>query len=979
MPLSWNEIRHRAIKFGNDWSKAVSETAEKQTFWNEFFEVFGVARKTVASFEAPVKKVSGHDGFIDLFWKGVLLIEHKSAGGNLGKAQSQAFDYIQALAAEDKHNEIPRYVIVSDFARIVLYDLEADEQKGLPLFQGRRVQIAAEFALNEFHKNLRPFAFIAGYKQQKLDPEDPANLEAAKIMADLHDALRAGGYTGHELRQFLVRVLFCLFAEDTGTFPQPRQFELFLTNHTAEDGSDLGLKLARLFEVLNTPGDKRQKHLDADLAEFPFVNGDLFKEQLAFADFNRDMRNALLAACRFRWEKISPAVFGSLFQEVMEAPERRQLGAHYTAERNIMKVVRSLFLDDLRAELDAIKTDKSTRRAARLDEFHEKLAGLRFFDPACGCGNFLVITYRELRALELEVLKLKHGTQQHFTLDQMTKLSRLDVDQMFGIEIEEFPARIAEVALWLADHQANMEISVAFSELFIRIPLRKSPHIHVGNALRLDWKQVLAPEKCSYVLGNPPFVGKHYQNKDQRADLAHVFRDFKNTGDIDYVVAWFYRAAEYIQGKQIKVGFVATNSITQGEQVPIVWGLLFGRFKIKIHFAHRTFAWESEARGKAHVHVVIIGFGVFDIPGKRLYDYEFDAPTVTTAANISPYLTPGSDAFVTKRTRPLCDVPEMRCGNKPTDDGNLIMTDEQKAALVKAEPGAKKFLRRFTGSEEFINGNLRWCLWLEDATPAELDALPLVMERVRKVREFRLKSTAAPTQKAAKTPTLFFYISQPANGYILIPEVSSERREYIPIGFMPKNVISANTNFLIPSNSLFHFGVLTSAMHMAWARQVGGRLKSDYRYSGSMVYNNFPWPSSPGEKQHEAVEAAAKAVLDARAQFPDSTLAQLYDPAKMPPALRKAHDALDRAVDRCYRKEPFTSERQRMEFLFALYEQLTAPLVAAAKPKRERKAKPLYAQKPPPLPPGKSTPESEALAAHFYFMAKEEPPEKEAK
>jgi hypothetical protein len=419
--------------------------------------------------------------------------------------------------------------------------------------------------------------------------------------------------------------------------------------------------------------------------------------------------------------------------------------------------------------------------------------------------------------------------------------------------------------------------------------------------------------------------------------MAIVFRDFKNTGDMDYVVAWFYRAAEYIQGTPIRVGFVSTNSITQGEQVPIVWGLLFGRNRVKIHFAHRTFAWESEARGKAHVHVVIIGFGALDSANKRIYDYDTDTkhPLVSEAANISPYLTPGSDSFVTKRTKPLGDVPEMRCGNKPSDGGNFILTDAEKKEFLAAEPAAAKFLKCFTGSEEFINGNMRWCLWLKDASPTELRALPEVMKRVQAVKEFRAKSTAAPTRKAAQTPTLFFYISQPAKKYVLIPEVSSERRNYIPIGFMPPTVISANTNFLVPSDSLFLFGVLTSAIHMAWVRQIGGRLKSDYRYSGSMVYNNYPWPEKATDKQRAAVEAAAQAVLDARAQYQISTLADLYDPLLMPAPLLKAHQQLDRAVDRCYRPEPFPSDRHRVEYLFALYEQLTAPLVAAAKPARK--------------------------------------------
>ena len=938
MPLSWNEIRHNAVKFARAHKHSTSESADKQTFWNEFFNVFGISRKLVASFEVPVLKASGNFGKIDLLWKRKLLVEHKSAGEDLGKAKTQAFDYIQAMAAEGRDKEIPRYVIVSDFQRFVLYDLEPETQRDLPLFAGRRYE-TTEFPLDELHKHIHAFAFIPGYKQHTFKEQDPINIEAAEILGELHDALEAGGYTGHDLERFLVRILFCLFAEDTGLF-EPDSFKLYIENHTAPDGSDLGLHLARLFEVLNKPIAKRQTNLDEDLAQFPYVNGELFADPLEFADFNRSMRDTLLECCGKDWDKISPAIFGSLFQSIMQPKERRQIGAHYTSERDILKVARSLFLDDLRAEFETRKQDKSTGRTARLEEFHKKICNLHFLDPACGCGNFLVITYRELRQIELEVLMellpSRDGRfQQVFSQEDVGQLTRVDVDQFYGIEIEEWPARIAEVAMWLMDHQMNQKISEAFGQLYQRLPLKKSPHIVCDNALRKDWKEVLPPDQCNYVLGNPPFVGKHYPNKDQRADMVHVFRDFKNTGDIDFVVCWFYRAAEYIQGTQIKVGLVSTNSITQGEQVPLVWGLLFARFKVKIHFAHRTFPWISEARGKAHVHVVIIGFGAFDVATKRLYDYEAEQVTVVTAPNISPYLTPGPDLFVTKRSNPLCDVPDMRCGNKPTDDGNFILTDEEKAAFVKDEPAAKKFLRRFTGAEEFINGNMRWCLWLKDVSPDEIRSMPKVLERVQKVKEFREKSTAEPTNKAAKTPTLFFYISQPATEYILIPEVSSERRQYIPIGFVSKDVISANTNFLICSNSLFHFGVLTSSMQMAWVRQVGGRLKSDYRYSGSMVYNNYPWPECAADKQRAAVKEKAQAVLDARKpHLPPqgmSTLADLYDPLSMPPELVKAHAELDRAVEKCYRPEPFNSDRERMEFLFGLYEKLTAPLITSSK------------------------------------------------
>ncbi|MGD0089123.1 MAG: DNA methyltransferase [Planctomycetota bacterium] len=928
MPLGWNEIRQRAIAFAKEWEGETRERAEAKSFWDGFFNVFGLARRTVASFEEPVKGISGKYGFIDLFWRGKLLVEHKSRGGDLGKAESQAFRYIQDLVGEGRQEDVPRYVILSDFARIVLYDLEPEDQQSLPLFGSFRVA-TYEILLSELHKHVHAFAFIPGYKQHKFADQDPANIEAAEIMGRLHDALEGGGYKGHALERFLVRVLFCLFAEHTGIF-EPDAFGLYIRNHTAADGSDLGLHLARLFDVLNTPEERRQQNLDEDLAALPYVNGELFAENLGFADFNSDMRNALLACTRFDWSGISPAIFGSLFQSVMEPRERRQMGAHYTGERDILKVIRPLFLDDLRAEFEKVKKNKASLR-----RFHQKLAKLRFLDPACGCGNFLVISYRELRLLEIEVLKALNGSGQ-----QELPLSLVDVDAFYGIEILEWPTRIAEVAMWLMDHQMNLRFSETFGEPYVRLPLRKSPKIVQGNALDKDWKDILAPKQCSYVLGNPPFVGKHYQTRFQKSDLAKVLSNFRNTGDVDYVVGWFKRAAEYIQHTRIKAGFVATNSITQGEQVPLLWGEILDRYHLTIHFAHRTFCWASEARGKAHVHVVIIGFAAFPDGAKRLYDYEADPekPTESVVSFISPYLTPGPSVLVTKRQKPLCDVPEMRCGNKPSDGGHLILDDVQRRQLRARYPAAKHLIRRFVGSEELINGIPRWCLWLADVPSAEYRDLPEITRRIQAVREFRTKSTAAPTKKAAQWPSRFFYISQPKSRFIAIPEVSSERRYYIPISLLPPTTIASNKIYIVPSPSMYLFGVLTSAMHMAWVKVVGGRLKSDFQYSGSMVYNTFPWPEAPSPRQKAAVEKAAQAVLDTRAEFPTDTLADLYDPLATPPKLVRAHAELNRAVDRCYRPQPFPNERLRVEYLFALYEKLTAPLIAAPKKTRPRRA-----------------------------------------
>lgn len=947
MPLSWNEIRHRAITFSRDHKDATSEQGERQTFWNEFFEVFGKKRRHLATFEEPVKKLSGNWGYIDLFWPGKCIVEHKSKGQDLGKAHAQGMDYVRGLIDSGREKECPRWLIVSDFQRIAIHDLEPEQDPDLPLFT--RLPPSHEFALKDLPKNIRHFAFIAGYKSHKLNPEDPANFQATELMAKLHDALYDGGFRGHQLCQFLVRLLFCFFADDTGIFP-PDQLKLFLRDRTAEDGSDLGPKLAHLFHVLDTPDgskgteNKRGLNLDEDLAQFPYINGDLFRERLDFTDFTRAMRDALLVCCDFTWEKISPAVFGSLFQTVFDHQDdrkRRQLGAHYTSEKNILKVIRSLFLDADRAEFEAAKKDKSGRGPARLRALQEKLAAYRIMDPACGCGNFLVITYRELRQLELEILIHLQETQQllgqqEFGEQEIYNLSRINVDQMYGIEIEEFPARIAEVALWLADHQANVLLSEAFGQFFTRIPLRQSPHIHIGNALRTDWKYVLPPEQCSFIIGNPPFVGKQYMSAAQKADLSHAWKGMKGIGVLDFVTGWHKLAADYmLSNAAVRTAFVSTNSICQGEQAGLLWNHILAGNRNYIHFAHRTFTWESEARGKAHVHCVIVGYGPTEEP-RTLYDYDIDPqqPDISQPANISPYLIAGPNFAISNRSKPICPVPPIVFGSMPNDGGNLLLEPDEKRKLVESEPDAEKFLRPFLGAEEFINGKERWCLWLKGANPGELRKLPEVLRRVEAVKDARFQSTRDTTKRLAAYPTLFGEDRQPVDKYLIIPGVSSERRPYIPIGYMSPEVVASNLVNVVSGASIYDFGVLTSGMHMAWMRIVGGRLESRYRYSNKLVYNNFPWPMELKEVQRGKVEQAAQAVLDARAKHATSTLADLYDPLTMPPDLAKAHAALDAAVDRCYRPAAFPNDRARVEHLFALYEAITAPLAPAAKQKR---------------------------------------------
>ncbi len=946
--LTWNEVREKAVQFARDWQQATSEAADKQSFWNEFFAVFGRDRRTVATFEVAVRNLQGKYNRIDLLWRGMLLVEHKSAGKSLDAAESQAFEYIQDLSREGRHDEIPRYVIVSDFKRIALFDLEPEEPavrnwSPWPKCRGRIFK-PLNFALPELHLHARDFAFIKGEQPVRLDPEDPANQRAYDRMSRLHDELRQGGLRGAELERLLVRLLFCLFAEDNGLF-EPNAFQAFIRNHTAENGEDLGARLNELFDVMNTPVERRSGNLNEDLAQFPYVNGQLFSDRLGFAAFTRAMRLALLEAAEFQWAKISPAVFGSLFQGIMEGRQRRQQGAHYTSERDIMKAVRSLFLDDLRAEFDVIRADRSNRRAARLDEFQKKLRELKFLDPACGCGNFLILSYRELRALELDVLKERHAKDRQQVLN-VRDLVLVDVDQFYGIEIGEWPVRIAEVALWLMDHQMNQRASEAFGQTFFRLPLRSSPHIVQANALQIDWKVVLPPKQCSFILGNPPFVGAKHQTDEQRAEMEVLTTGIRNAGLLDYVTGWYLKATEYIQGTNIPVAFVSTNSITQGEQVGVLWSALFPR-GVRIHFAHRTFSWTSEARGKAHVHCVIIGFGLNEQAQKWLFDYDEhpETPNRLSVRNISPYLVEGSNTVVVNRGRPLCAVPEIGIGNKPIDDGNYLFTTEERDEFLRIEPQAAKWFRRWLGSDEFINGWERWCLWLGDCSAEELRKMPEAKKRVGAVRDFRLRSKSLPTQKLASTPTRFHVENIPSRNFIVVPKVSSERRRYIPMGFMDANTLISDLCFINTDITRFHFGVLSSTMHMAWVRQVCGRLESRYRYSAKLVYNNFPWPDSATEKQKAAVEQMAQAVLDTRARYlpphGNATLADLYDPLATPAPLTKAHAALDRAVEKCYRKEKFTSDRERVEFLFVLYEQLTAPLLPKPdrRPKRKKSAR----------------------------------------
>jgi hypothetical protein len=616
-----------------------------------------------------------------------------------------------------------------------------------------------------------------------------------------------------------------------------------------------------------------------------------------------------------------------MFQSVMNDEERHDIGAHYTSEENILKLIHPLFLDDLWTEFEKLKAFSPEVRRERLAQFHDKLAALKFLDPACGCGNFLVISYRELRLLEMEVIQELLGGGRLLNVDDYIKVN---VDQFYGIEIEEFPARIAQTALWLMDHQMNMQVRERFGQYYIRIPLSASPSIHCANALALDWESVVPKTELSYIMGNPPFLGSKVMTLAQRNEVAAIFAGVKNCGILDYVTCWYGKSAEYIQNTQIEAAFVSTNSICQGEQVPVLWPHLINKQGIKLNFAHQTFKWSNEARGQAAVYCVIIGFGLTDKKTKRVFQYSTvtGKPVEIKVSRLNPYLIDYDTLFISSRSKPICKVPAMKFGNMPLDGGHLLLSDEEKELFIKTEPNAAKYIKHFISAREFLNGLNRWCLWLVGVEPVELRKMPELIKRIEAVKQFRLSSIAPSTREHASLPALFRDRNHP-DSFIVIPRVSSENRKYVPMGFFDHDSIAGDTCMIIPDAAMYHFGVLTSTMHMAWMRYVCGRLKSDYRYSKDIVYNNFPWPFS-SDKQEAAIEEAAQAVLDARARFPDSSLADLYSPLTMPPELVKAHQKLDKAVEKAYGRS-FDDDSQRVAYLFELYQKMSGELFVDTK------------------------------------------------
>ena len=904
--LTWSEIETRAVAFQKRWKKTPGDEKQSgQTFEKDFMDVFGVEWRE-GLHEHPVYMKDGSVGYIDYFIPGKILIEMKSKGQSLAKAYTQAMGYVHSLKPE----EIPVLVMCCDFNKIEVYNLKKDHPY-------------KPFRVSQLKQHVRIFGLLAGYGlTDEEQTEIEVNTDASYKMAKLHDALKEKGYEGHSLELYLVRLLFCLFAEDTGVF-EKESFEKYV-EASSPDGSDLSMRLMTLFSILDSPMDKRPKGLPADLMRFRYINGAIFKDSLPLASFDSKMRSLLLECSKdFNWSKISPAIFGAMFQGVMDQDERRSLGAHYTSRENIMKVIQPLFLDELYEEFERNKLTKKELLA-----FQNKLSSLKFLDPACGSGNFLIVAYEELRKLEFEVLKLMYDYQENVFLDAMILVKP---EQFSGIEIEDFPVQIANLSMILMKHQMDQEISNYFGVNAVDFPIRDTAHIVQENALRIDWNEVVPVNKLDYIMGNPPFIGTREMNSQQTFDIKNTYIDITNkrtktAGLNDYVSGWFYKASEIASKNPVQVAFVSTNSITQGQQVESVWKILFDLFDIQIDFAYRTFKWSNEARGKAAVHVVIIGFSSVQSLGtirnktKIIWDENLLA---LKAKNINPYLIDAPNIFVDSRRTPLQNVSRMIKGNHSTDGGFLILSQEEKEGLVKKYPFSAEFIKPYITSKDFIRGESRHCFWLHKVSPSKYVKVPEIMERIDKVREYRLLSNKMQTRKDAEKPFLFQEIRQPETNYLFVPAVSSARRKYIPMGYISSEVIAGGGTFIVPEASAYEFGIMTSNVHMAWMKTVAGRLKSDYRYSTALVYNTFVWPER-NKVSMKKIEKTAENILKVRQKYSGSNLEVLYNPLTMPLDLLKAHQANDKAVWEAYGKAwDITSEEDCVAHLMKLYAEMT--------------------------------------------------------
>ena len=930
--LSINAIRERCVKFAYDWSDCVGdEKQDGHEFMRELMKCFGITKRKAISYERRSNRAStGRQGYIDALIPGKALIEMKSAGKDLDKAEEQALDYIHDLADV----ETPRLLIISDFRRIRIVDLDSEIATDGSGDAGR-----TEFRLAQLPDHVDDLKFLAGYGMVQVGSreQEEASIRAARVMADLYEALDGSGYSDHEASIFLIRTLFCLYGDDAGLWERDL-FTEFLETRTREDGSDLGAQLAVLYQTLKTPMERRQSTLDELTARFPYVNGGIFEEQLNIPSFSSTMRDELMRACAFDWSGISPAVFGSLFQAVKSPEARRELGEHYTSETNILKTLGPLFLDDLRERFA-----EHTHDLAKLKELRQELRDLRIMDPACGCGNFLVVAYRELRHLDTEILKRirelelarKDNDEFQATIffDDQGESADITVqlDHFFGIEIEEWPARIAQTALHLAHHQANREMERLLGQAPSILPLKASAHITIGNALRTEWTQVCPPSPYVRIVGNPPFIGQYMRSEEQTDDLRFVWGDGYD-GYLDYVTGWFIKASHYFQSVPNggRFAFVSTNSIAQGVPVVALFRpLLEGSWRIR--FAHQTFAWTSEAPGAAAVHCVITGFdrgAPHEKAPALLFTYSSpkSQPAVAPVEHISPYLIEGANIFIEARTRPLSPIlPEVRFGSKPADGGNLIVEMEDYREFLE-DPIASKYLRPFSNARELLHGLNRWCLWMAGSNfdSRDIQRSLLLKERVSACKEFRLNSRKKATNESAKTAHLFQENHQPTVPFVAIPRVISESRHFYTVAHLDEETIASDALFTALDPDGFLFAIISSSMFITWQRAVGGHMKSDLRFSNKIVWNTLPLPEVSDKLRTEII-AAGQGVLDARAEQPGASLADMYNPLAMAPSLLKAHRVLDRAVDRAFgAKKPLETNEERLALLFKRYQEMTA-------------------------------------------------------
>lgn len=899
--------RAAAKQFAEYWQGKGYEKGQSQPFWLSLLrDVYGVEHpEEFISFEDQVHL--DHTSFIDGSIPAThVLIEQKSLDKDLDAPILQSsgvkltpFQQAKRYSAELSYSERPRWIVTCNFAQFRVYDMEHPNSEPAVIY------------LKDLEEDYYRLQFLVDIENTEIKKEEQVSFKAGELVGILYDKILeqykdpSNPESLRSLNMLCVRLVFCLYAEDAGIFGEHGKFHDYLKHIAEHNISDVRRGLIDLFRVLDTKPEDRDPYMEEELASFPYVNGGLFAdENIEIPRFTEEIVQILLSKASedFNWRDISPTIFGAVFESTLNPETRRSGGMHYTSIENIHKVIDPLFLRQLRVELNEIEEITVTnQRRSRLEAFQKKLASLVFFDPACGSGNFLTETYLCLRRLENEVIEHLIALEKGNTQGQIMLAGARHIDimvsigQFYGIEINDFAVSVAKTALWIAESQMLEETEKILTQHLEFLPLTTNAFIHEGNALRMDWKESVPVQRLSYIMGNPPFVGGMMMSRKQHEELEEVFPECPKIGEMDYVVGWYAKAAELIQGTKICCAFVSTNSVCQGQAVAAVWKPLFNK-GIHIDFAYQTFRWDSEAKLKAHVHCVIVGFSAFEShTKKRLYL----SNQMQLVENINGYLLDGKNIFVESRSTPICNVPKMRFGSMPRDGGGFILNEDEKNELIKSAPQAAKWIHLYLGAEEFINNKKRYCLWLVSASPSEIRSCKEILKRVEYVREFRAASKAAATRKFADTPTIFCQIAQPDTDYIIIPGVSSEKRKYIPIGFMNKDTIASNLVQIIPNATLYHFGVLTSNVHMSWMRTVCGRLKSDYRYSKDIVYNNFPWPN-PTEEQKAKIERTAQAILDARALYPDSSLADLYDELTMPPELRKAHQNNDRAVMQAY-------------------------------------------------------------------------------